>query len=195
MADDDVMMAGTAAQVAELERDRPEVDGDALAERAAELAEDGAYDGLVQRVRSAYSEPIYDADEVKLLANGQISMMMNGRTFLLRSPNMGQIRAYRGALVDIGKRIAEAAEQQKADAAATDGKGGLVKLVEDLIQDGSTDQLNADLLGLMRQIVGDLDVAGRKLPADDDCPVWLPQVHLIARFIQHWRAVPLVPGR
>lgn len=188
-------MAGTAAQVAEAERlALPDERNDDASEMEARALK--ALERAEREDRAETPEAL--ADEVKLMPNGQIRLVVGGTLHLLRVPNMGQMRRYRSQIIEIVKQ--GAAEATALAESAAEARGGEVSAVERMAQqleaDESTDRLNDALLGLMQQIVGDLDTAGRPLDGDTALlPPWLASVGLVSQFVQHWRRVPQAPGR
>jgi hypothetical protein len=138
------------------------------------------------------------SDEVKLLPNGQIRLMVNGDLFLLRGPNMGQLRSYRVELIDLSKRVAEraTARAEQAKSIATGDTDALTVLASELGDDAEDEQLTEDTLALLRRMVADLAVAGNRLPSsDDEMPSWAPNLGMLVQFVHHWRRVPQAPGR
>lgn len=118
----------------------------------------------------AKRKPNDDGDQITARPNGTIDLTLNGDTYTLRRPTIGELRKMEEALDD-----AAADERAARDEGRTfDDTQALTEWWRDVFAMLGDDTLN--------------DVA------DDDLPPWLPTAALIVEVRTHWRTVPWGPG-
>lgn len=103
---------------------------------------------------------------VEFLKTGRVRIVLDGQSFYLRMPRLGEYRAIR-------QRLSEMDEESKALGNEYDDTGEMIKWVESMVT----------------------SLADRPItvPADD-WPAWTVGGLFTNRLINHWRAVPLAPG-
>lgn len=143
-------------------------------------------------------DELEDADELTPIAGGRIRMRVNGTLFVLRPPNMGQIRRYRERYLEILSDARDFFAAQEDDTPGDDTSGSVRSLDALATHVAATvgyEKGNEEIAELVGEIVGDLDRGGRKLPGGDDLPQWVGQYAVVSTMIGHWQRIPQAPGR
>lgn len=122
-------------------------------------------------------------DNVFFLDSGRVRFVMLGRTWTLRRPTLGEVKALR-------RRLSETAENNTADFVSRAEADNPYTAVELFDRD-------------QEQMIGWLSAAfttlgDKRLPTKakevDDLPPWFTSPQIPAKMIAHWQTVPLASG-
>lgn len=152
-----------------------------------------------------------DGEGVQPLGNsGWLTVTIRGTAYRLRNPFFGELKKLRTALQAVQDEI-EAGNEQ------------VMKLTQDIVahQQSIAGKDDDDLTAAERRKTAKLNTDARKASRDlidvaddrrmgwwtlvfdtlsvdgtpDDWPAWVVDIDLPGRVMQHWRSVPLAPGR
>jgi len=115
-------------------------------------------------------------DAVKLLKSGSVDITFGGSTRRLRPAKVGEYR-------ELKQLIVQSADAVKESGTTIDSVATLDELSDRVLEE------------FVRTMFDKLLVSGDALPDDiEEWPPWFFSGTLQAKLLQHWRAVPLVPG-
>lgn len=120
------------------------------------------------------------SDKVQLLEDGQIRFKLNGDTFMVRPPRLGEYKKLREFALAQVRQIKEEAEEQEAEGLVRDGIDVIVAFMM-CVFNGNEE------LGLR-------PLSDKVLENEDDLPPWFGSATLQQKMFVHWREVPLDLG-
>lgn len=116
------------------------------------------------------------ADEIEIKASGEIRLRIEGESYLLRRPKVGELRR----LEEIVDRLAEDERAERVAAKA---------------EERTARSFAPEILAWWQDVVETLESKDRTLPDDhDELPAWLANPQLLGDLRVCWREVPWAPG-
>ena len=141
-----------------------------------------------------------DGDIFDLMPDGRITLRMGGTSYVLRSPKLGEYRHLKAHLTETAQRLAEISQEAlnvKAEADQIEGEGEqaqeLLQQLRDRLSQVEIEDATEDLMSKL--VIDIIETLNGATVAVDDLAPWATQNVAVVRMFQHWRTVPLGPGR